>query len=183
VNESEEQIIRDADRINKIGLLAQDVYEVLPEVVAYDDSTDIYSVYYTRLIPVLVEAIKEQQLQIVTLQSQIQSMIIPDPDFKAASIDEELTINQQVESSELFQNTPNPFTEETIIKYILEESVGSAKILVYDLTGKQLKNYELYENGSRELRISAGEFDPGTYLYTLMADGKVIGSRQMIITD
>ena len=45
-------------RKNKIGFLSQDVYKVIPEVVVYDDSTDIYGICYERIIPVLVEAIK-----------------------------------------------------------------------------------------------------------------------------
>ena len=55
------------ERKNEIGLIAQDVEKFLPEVVFYDDSTDIYGIDYTRIVPVLIEAIKEQQVQIKTL--------------------------------------------------------------------------------------------------------------------
>jgi hypothetical protein len=38
------------------------VEKVLPEVVHYDDSTDVYAISYSKIIPVLVEAMKEQQV-------------------------------------------------------------------------------------------------------------------------
>ena len=49
-------------RLEHIGFLAQDVEKVLPEVVHYDDSTDVYAISYSKIIPVLVEAMKEQQV-------------------------------------------------------------------------------------------------------------------------
>ena len=51
----------DLERKNFIGFLAHDVFEILPEVVSYDKDADIYSMNYLRIIPILVEAIKEQQ--------------------------------------------------------------------------------------------------------------------------
>lgn len=53
------------DGKHDIGLIAEDVAEVLPEAVAYDESgRDIKAVDYSRLVAVLIEAVKEQQLQI-----------------------------------------------------------------------------------------------------------------------
>ena len=183
ISNEEEKASRDADRKDNIGFLAQDVYDVIPEVVNYDDSTDIYSVCYTRLIPVLVEAIKEQQAQVESLQSQVTALTSLSSDFKAASTNLEPTLDPLDISSELFQNAPNPFSEETTIKYFLSENVDNAIVYIYDLTGKQLKNYKLSHSGSGELIIFAREFNPGTYLYTLIADGLVIESKQMILTD
>ena len=44
---------------------------IVPEVVVYDAATDTKSVNYDALIPLLIEAIKEQQAQIEALQQQI----------------------------------------------------------------------------------------------------------------
>ena len=53
----------------KIGLLAQDVQKVLPELVKEaDDKEGTLSVNYQGLIPVLINAIKEQQKQIDELK-------------------------------------------------------------------------------------------------------------------
>lgn len=48
-------------RKNHIGFIAQEVFQILPEVVHYDDSADIYTMDYSKMIPLLVEAVKEQQ--------------------------------------------------------------------------------------------------------------------------
>jgi hypothetical protein len=53
------------------GVIAQEMIEILPEVVIHAADVDEYSVAYGNTIGVLIEAIKEQQLQIKELQLQI----------------------------------------------------------------------------------------------------------------
>ena len=58
------------EKENKIGLLAQEIIEVFPELVKEgDDKNGTMSVNYQGLIPVLINAIKEQQTQIDELKS------------------------------------------------------------------------------------------------------------------
>ena len=61
-----------------IGLIAEEVGEVIPEIVAYEENgVDAKSVDYPRLVAVLIEAIKEQQLEIVRLrhsQNELQKL-------------------------------------------------------------------------------------------------------------
>jgi hypothetical protein len=48
-----------------IGLIAEEVAEVIPEVVAFEENgEDAQSVDYSRLVALLIEATKEQQKQI-----------------------------------------------------------------------------------------------------------------------
>lgn len=54
-----------------LGFIAQEVKEVIPEVVKYDKGSDLYAVDYTSLVPVLVEAIKAQQKKIEELEAEI----------------------------------------------------------------------------------------------------------------
>jgi hypothetical protein len=56
---------------NQIGFVAQELLNTVPEAVKADDSTGLYSVNYIMLIPILVEAIKEQQKLIAELQQQV----------------------------------------------------------------------------------------------------------------
>ena len=59
----------------KIGLLAQDVEKVLPELVKEaDDKQGTLSVNYQGLIPVLINAIKEQQEQLKAIKSKINKI-------------------------------------------------------------------------------------------------------------
>jgi hypothetical protein len=53
----------------RIGLMAEDVYEILPEVVVLEDGV-IDSIDYSNLIPLAIKAIQEQQGQINALASQ-----------------------------------------------------------------------------------------------------------------
>ena len=56
-----------------IGLLAQDVEKIIPQIVSTDTSKNqLKSVSYTELIPVLIEAIKEQQTQINELKNKLK---------------------------------------------------------------------------------------------------------------
>jgi|GEM_PF-473655 hypothetical protein len=52
---------KDNDKRLNLGFIAQDVLEIVPESVRYDELNDIYSMEYTAIIPVLVEGMKEQQ--------------------------------------------------------------------------------------------------------------------------
>ena len=62
------------EKENKIGLLAQEIIEVFPELVKEgDDKNGTMSVNYQGLIPVLINAIKEQQAQIDELKSLLNN--------------------------------------------------------------------------------------------------------------
>jgi cell division protein ZapA (FtsZ GTPase activity inhibitor) len=58
---------RDKNKKTNIGVLAQDVQKVFPELVS--ESNDILSVNYQGLIPVLINAIKEQQQELNKLKA------------------------------------------------------------------------------------------------------------------
>jgi hypothetical protein len=63
---------RKADGKHEIGVIAEEVGQVVPEVVDYEENgVDAQGVDYSRLTAVLIEAVKEQQGQIRTLQAEI----------------------------------------------------------------------------------------------------------------
>lgn len=57
----------------KIGVLAQDIQEVFPELVS-EDNEGMLSVNYQGLIPVLINALKEQDEKIVKQQKEINHL-------------------------------------------------------------------------------------------------------------
>ena len=65
-------IIQDEGK-HDIGLIAQQVYEVIPEAVnkPEDEEAELWSISYDKLVPVMVNAIKQQQHQIESQQQQI----------------------------------------------------------------------------------------------------------------
>ena len=56
--------------VRHTGVIAQEVLEVLPEVVSQDDD-GIYAVAYGNMVGLLIEAIKEQQVQIDALKESL----------------------------------------------------------------------------------------------------------------
>lgn len=60
------------DQGKQFGLLAQEVKDVLPDIVQYDSNVDLYSVSYVAIIPILIKAFQEQQQQINELKKQIE---------------------------------------------------------------------------------------------------------------
>jgi Chaperone of endosialidase len=59
---------------NKIGLIAQEVKKLVPEVVVGDETKESLGMNYAELVPVLINAVKEQQQQIDKIQEQIDSL-------------------------------------------------------------------------------------------------------------
>jgi hypothetical protein len=58
-----------------MGLIAEDVGEIVPEVVIYEDNgVDAESIDYARLVALLIEAVKEQQTEIETLKNEVDQM-------------------------------------------------------------------------------------------------------------
>jgi hypothetical protein len=53
-----------------IGLIAQDVQKIVPDVV-YTKGDGYLAIRYEKLVPLLIQAIKEQQLQIENLKKAI----------------------------------------------------------------------------------------------------------------
>jgi hypothetical protein len=57
-----------------MGVIAQEVMEVIPEVVLGSEETN-YSVAYGNMVGLLIEAIKEQQAYINTLEDKINIIL------------------------------------------------------------------------------------------------------------
>ena len=80
-NETAKEIGFTNDKV-QVGLSAQEVEAVLPEIVtkapiAYEDhvEVDYKTVKYDKMVPLLVEAIKEQQTQIDELKAMVQKLL------------------------------------------------------------------------------------------------------------
>jgi hypothetical protein len=170
----------DKEGKNKLGLLAQEVEKVFPQLVNKKDS--IWKLNMIDLIPVLVEAIKEQQTEIETLQQQVNNQKSTESTtLKSATLTESEEESSQ-QDAHLSQNRPNPFTERTIIEYTLPETVQQATLYIYDMQGNQEKSYALTERANGDLAIAGSTLQPGMYMYTLIADGQEVDTKKMILT-
>ncbi|MEL6730143.1 MAG: tail fiber domain-containing protein, partial [Bacteroidota bacterium] len=60
---------KDTPAQQKVGLIAQEVQEVVPEVVVGDPNEEVpLGLNYAELVPVLIQAIQDQQAQIETYE-------------------------------------------------------------------------------------------------------------------
>lgn len=81
------------------------------------------------------------------------------------------------------QNEPNPFAHETVVKYTLPQTVTNAFMVVYDLTGKQITTFPITGKGSSSLIVTSEKLAAGIYIYSIVADGKVMDSKRMIVAE
>lgn len=166
----------DLARANKIhyGLLAQEVKELYPELV-HEDAAGVMSINYTELIPLLIQAVQDlsEQVSVLSNSSSVSAR-------KQALKQQDSTTEAVV--AMLYQNNPNPFTEETVISYIVPTEAQQASIFIYNMLGEQVSKYDVSAFGEGNITISANELYAGTFLYSLVVDGKLIDTKQMIIT-
>ena len=177
-NEAERQKLEEM-RKNKLGFLAQDLEKILPEAVLYDKDQDRYYIEYNAIIPVIIEAMKEQQAQIENLKNELADCC--KDNLKSGSVTDESDIN--TDHTKLYQNTPNPFSVQTTIRYEIPQTVQSAQLHICNMTGILLKTITVNQTGTGNVVINANEFVAGMYLYSLVCDGKIVDTKQMLLTE
>ncbi len=164
------------------GLIAQEVEAVVPDLVLTNDSTQGKMLSYTGIIPLLIEAIKELSAQVDDQKQQIDALKSKSSNLKNAQIATEP--KPTIESSVAFlsQNTPNPFNQTSKIDYYLPDEMRNAVLYIYNMKGLQIKTIPIQTKGNGNITINSSELSPGMYIYTLIADGKEIDTKRMILT-
>ena len=188
----------DPRRLNRVGLIAQELKDIVPEAVYYMESDDIYTIDYTVLIPFLIKTAQEQQAIIENQQTLIENQQLQIEDLQMALTPDNAAMVTPTFSSvqpngnlaeavavgnKLWSNVPNPFKQETHIRYTLTEDVREAQLCIYDLSGKQLSCHRLNDRGESEFVLRAASLTPGIYLYSLIADGQVVDTHRMVVTE
>jgi hypothetical protein len=168
----------------RMGVIAQEVEKILPEVVRTSED-GLKAVAYSEMVGLLIEAIKEQQTQINELKAEVDELKGDNASLRSSATETGTMglSNPSVSACKLYQNAPNPFSQTTQIKYYLPESVKIASLNIYNLQGKQLKQIVLNQRGESSQLISGSEFEPGIYLYALIADGQEVDVKRMILTE
>ncbi|MDD4430687.1 MAG: tail fiber domain-containing protein [Bacteroidales bacterium] len=168
----------------RIGFLAQELQTYYPELVR-EDGDGMLSINYTGLIPVIVEAIKEQdkiinelKQEVKSLQSAMLSIGVTREEVIASLNSDTLT-----ECAVLFQNAPNPFNTSTEIRYYLPEQVQQAYLYIFNMQGTLLETTVLNNREYGQITINASELNPGMYIYSLVTDGKEVDTKRMILTE
>ncbi|MFA9389012.1 MAG: tail fiber domain-containing protein [Prolixibacteraceae bacterium] len=177
------------------GFLAQDVEKLYPELVDTDENGDKY-VSYMQFIPILLSAINEQSeliqennneiisldQKLTKLENQIDDLqtALAKTQQKSATIDQ--NSSEVFEAATLSQNIPNPFSVNTTINMYLPSTVNKAILYIYTMQGEQIQKLTINERGNTAANIEGHSLKAGMYLYTLIADGKEVDTKKMILT-
>jgi hypothetical protein len=179
---------------NHFGLLAQDVEQVLPNLVSTGthrlnapqpakpdtsgkaasvtqkaetakETINLKAVNYIELIPVLIKGMQEQQRQIEELKTLVSKL--------------SGERGGNFVTGALGQNTPNPAKSSTRISYKLPAGTGRAQLVLTDAEGKTLKALSLTESGYVDLNTAG--LSSGLYNYSFVADGKVVETKRLTV--
>jgi len=177
-----------------IGVLAQDLEEIVPEFVSthtyqeYSDNGEIVSekdylkVHDSELKYLMINAIKDQQ-RIIDVQDQ-----------KITALEEKInqimtnigadngSIDVSIESKNiaLIQSDPNPFTEFTTVKFnMISDNEGDASLVVTNATGEVVKTMPLTERKG-EVKIELNGMPNGVYIVSYLFNGQRLDSSKVI---
>ncbi|KMQ64344.1 hypothetical protein ACM46_08615 [Chryseobacterium angstadtii] len=158
------------------GFIAQEVEKEFPNLVTIDEKGN-YALNYIEFIPLLLNELKEQKNEVRELKERMAAL---EAKISGTSETGKVIPDKAVSSSfSLEQNVPNPFNQETVIKF--NAGGEHVAIAIYDQAGRQLQTIPV-KRGEKQISISARTLTPGTYIYNLQADGKLIDSKKMIVT-
>jgi hypothetical protein len=153
------------------ALSADQLKENFPDLV-YKQEDGTSAINYMEMIPVLVQTINELNSRINQLESS------------AAFADNQTTKINTVDGSiatTLYQNVPNPVKSQSTISLDIAKDVKDATLYFYNISGAQVKSYNVAERGKTSISLSSSDFEPGLYVYALVADGNVVSTKRMIV--
>ena len=176
-----EKFYAQKDTKSHYGFIAQELKEVLPDLV-YTDKNGYMSVDYIGMIPILVNAVNELSAELAALKEAREEET--EPTMNATPTESgydggDLFGGRTAEV--LSQNDPNPFSSDTRIGYNLPEGIQQASIYIYDLQGKQVKRLDV-DASSTSVTLHGGDLQAGMYIYCLIAGGKELATKKMILT-
>ena len=156
------------------GLSADQLEEVFPDLV-YEDENGNKSINYVEMVPVLVQAINELSAKVAALEGGTNAKRAKKAATAISDSKSDITLLS------LGQNKPNPFGTTTTIDVSVPETVQTAFIYVYDLQGKKVDQIDITARGKQSIQLTTANLTDGMYLYSLIADGKVVETRRMIV--
>jgi hypothetical protein len=182
-----------------LGLIAEEVELLYPELVhkvivpaEYDSlgneissGLNLKCLNYIGFVPILIATLQEMNTEVEKLQARVNECCLtkhlrgmsPEDYTDGGSSAIEL---RDANAIILDQNSPNPFAENTLIRWFVPEEVLQSQLIFFDAQGSILKTVEIKERGIGELRVYASNLSDGTYSYSLVVDNRVIDTKRML---
>lgn len=155
------------------GLIAQELQEIYPDLVKKGEDGFLV-VNYVELVPILIRSIQELKQELDEVKGKAK-------DMRRSASNESADFSAVASGNVLYQNTPNPFKEQTIIRFSLADDVRDASICIFDMTGKTLKKLPI-SSEMESVSIGGYELGEGMFLYSLIVSGQVIDTKRMVIS-
>jgi hypothetical protein len=185
----------DPNKKVQTGFMAQELYEIFPQSVSKPrDSNEPaeknpWMVDYGSVTPLIIKSVQQQQEIIDELKKSNDDLKKQNENLEERITKLEMALatittnnngntSNTITTASLEQNNPNPFTKNTIIRYSIPQG-SKGQINIYDQAGKLVK--ALDANADGQSQVSGHELAAGAHTYTLMIDGKVALSKQMLI--
>lgn len=129
----------------------------------------------------LINAVKEQQETIEELKKEVAELrdIVENGGSRTGNSRQSIELNDRKPT--LKQNSPNPFSSSTLIEYYVPTDADKAVVNIHDITGMLIHSESIRSMGEGRVQIEAGTIPAGTYNYSLVVNGKVLDTKQMII--
>jgi hypothetical protein len=125
--------------------------------------------------------VTDMQSQIEDLRNQVQELRSLLASRLALTTNELKQLNNE-SASWLGNVYPNPANNSTTIEYSLPSGVGAAFCQVYSLSGAQVAGISLpAAQGKSQVQLNTSKLAAGMYIYALVADGKVLGTKQLAV--
>ena len=171
------------------ALSAEELEKVLPDLV-YEDRDGSKKINYMEMVPLLVQCINELNARLSALDGGTGTGDSQSPmsTRSEASARQTTDIAKTIATQAiLYQNSPNPFTAQTEIRFSLPEDAPQAYIYIFDMTGKMQKQIPVSPNQQSVTINGSGlaqglPLQPGIYLYSLVVGGQEIDSKKMILS-
>ena len=168
--------IHDKDSLrHHYGVSAQELQQIFPHLVK--EGKDGYlTVNYTEMVPLLLRCIQELKQEVDDLRSEASEARI-----QTASLESNGVSDSHITTASLKQNTPNPFTERTTIRFTLPSDARDAYVYIFDMSGKMLKQLPV-DSSMESVTVNGYELTPGMYIYSLVVNGKEMDTKKMILS-
>ena len=160
---------------NHYALDADRLEEAFPDLV-YVNKDGSKAINYVEMIPLLVQSINELSAEIEELKGQTSGERAKAASRGTTGVEQSLT-----SKNKLYQNTPNPFKEQTTIRFSLADDAKDAAICIFDMTGKTIKKLPV-SSGMESVSFGGYEIGEGMFLYSLNVNGQEIDTKKMIIS-
>ena len=155
------------------GLSAQELQKIYPDLVR-ESQDGTLGINYVELVPILIRSIQELKQELDAVKGSGARM------SRSAYADGD-DLSPAPNGNVLYQNTPNPFREQTTIRFRLADDACDAAICIFDLSGKMLRRLPV-TSGMTSVILGGSELGEGLFLYSLVVGGREIDTKRMVIT-